>query len=225
MPVIAQFLDEYVFGPDRAQHLAATLPANHAEDAARRERQTAALHKKLRKIDASENAYAREIETLASLPQNSPAVTALRTRIIERFTELEADRTAINQQLAALTKAPAFLEDPGLLDALPTLGGILTDAPQRLQAQLFAALDLQLIYKKDTHQVTIYATITPATPYALAAIIDTSEPPTSANTATLTPLARNTLVSWRTQPRQTPSGAPQPGRVGLRALTACEPRR
>jgi hypothetical protein len=136
------------------------------------------------------------------LPQDSPAVTALRTRIIERFTELEADRTAINQQLTALTKAPAFLEDPALLDALPTLGGILADAPQRLQAQLFAALDLQLIYKKDTHQVTIYATITPATPYALAAIITASEPPTSANIATLTPLARNTLWSWWDHPRQ-----------------------
>jgi site-specific DNA recombinase len=196
IPVIAQFLDQYVFGPDRAQHLAATLPANHAEDTARRERQTAALHKKLRKIDAAENAYAREIETLATLPQHSPAVTALRTRIIERFTELEADRTVINQQLTALTKAPAFLEDPTLLDHLPTLGGILTDAPQRLQAQLFAALDLQLVYKKDTHQVTIYATITPATPYALAAIIDASEPPTSANIATLIPFARNTLASW-----------------------------
>jgi hypothetical protein len=45
IPVIAQFLDERVFGADRAAHLAATLPANHAEDAARRERQAAALHK------------------------------------------------------------------------------------------------------------------------------------------------------------------------------------
>jgi hypothetical protein len=66
--------------------------------------------------------------------------------------------------------------------------------------QLFAALDLQLVYKKDTHQVTIYVTITPATPYALAAIITASEPPTSANIATLIPFARNTLVSWWTQP-------------------------
>jgi len=131
----------------------------------------------LRKIDAAEHAHAREIEALASLPQDSPAVTALRSRIIERFGELEADRAAINQQLAALTQVPAFLEDPALLDRLPTLAGILTDAPQRLQAQLFQALDLQLIYKKDTHQVTIYATITLTTPHALSAIINTSEPP------------------------------------------------
>jgi hypothetical protein len=181
LEVIAQFLDERVFGPDRAKHLAILLPATHAEDTARREQQAAELHKQLRKIDAAENAHAREIEALASLPQDAPAVTALRTRIIERFSELEADRAQINKQLATLAKAPAFLEDPTLLDALPTLAGILTDAPQRLQAQLFQALDLQLIYKKDTHQVTIYATLTPATPHTLAAIINTSEPPTTSS--------------------------------------------
>jgi hypothetical protein len=168
-----------VFGPDRAAHLAATLPANQAEDTARRDREAAGLRKRLRKIDASENAHAREIEHLANLPQESAAVTALRTRIITRFGELEAERAEINQQLETLTRAPAFLQDPTLLDGLPVLAGILADAPPRLQAQLFAALDLQLIYKKDTHQVTIYATITPATPDALAAIIATSEPPTS----------------------------------------------
>ena len=53
-----------------------------------------------------------------------------------------------------------------------------------LQAQLFAALDLQLIYKKDTHQVTIRATITPSTPATLAAIIALSEPPTTPTAAT-----------------------------------------
>lgn len=44
---------------------------------------------------------------------------------------------------------------------------------------MFQALDLQLVYKKDTHQVTIYATLTAATPDALAAIINTSEPPST----------------------------------------------
>jgi hypothetical protein len=34
LEVIAQFLDQRVFGPDRATHLAATLPASHAEDTA-----------------------------------------------------------------------------------------------------------------------------------------------------------------------------------------------
>src|SRR5579859_6726666 len=140
LAVIAQFLDERVFGPDRAKHLAALLPATQADDAARREHQAAGLRKKLRQIDAAENAHAREIEALANLPQDSPAVTALRTRIIERFGELETDRAGINKQLTALTHTPAFLQDPTLLDQLPTLAGVLTGAPPRLQAQLFAAL-------------------------------------------------------------------------------------
>jgi site-specific DNA recombinase len=199
MQVIAQFLDQRVFGPDRAAHLAALLPATDADNTARREPQAAALRQQLRKIDASENAHAREIENLANLPHDAPAVTALRTRIIARFGELEDDRAGINKQLAALTHAPVFLQDPTLLDALPTLAGILTGAPPRLQAQLFAALDLQLVYKKDTHQVTIYATLTPATPHTLAAIINTSEPPTT--TSSMRPSTQHNRVSWLPQPR------------------------
>jgi hypothetical protein len=137
-------------------------------------------------------------------------VTALRTRIITRFGELEAGRADINKQLTALAKAPAFLEDPTLLDTLPALAGVFTNAPQRLQAQLLQALDLQLIYKKDTHQVTIYATFTPATPHALAAIINTSEPPTSSGN--VHPLAQHHRVSWLVQPRQTRPGVTRPGR-------------
>jgi len=38
-----------------------------------------------------------------------------------------------------------------------------------------------MIYNKQDHQVTIYATITPATPDTLAAIIATSEPPRSSH--------------------------------------------
>jgi hypothetical protein len=61
----------------------------------------------LKKIDAAENAHAREIENLATLPQNSPAITALRSRIIQRFGELEAERTQINDRLTALDQATA----------------------------------------------------------------------------------------------------------------------
>jgi hypothetical protein len=122
-------------------------------------------------------ASAREIENLASLPQGSPAITALRTRIIARFTELETERTQIGERLAALDRATCQRDEPGLLDALPMLGDILADAPPSIQARLFAAVGLELIYNKDDHQVSIYATITPSTPNALAAIIAGSEPP------------------------------------------------
>jgi site-specific DNA recombinase len=176
--VIRQFFAQRIFGPDRATHLAAALPTNAAEQATRRDQQTAALHQQLRKIDTAENAHAREIEHLANTGQNSPAVTALRSRIIARFTQLEQERATINQQLTNLQKHTHLISDPTLLDALPQLADILHHTPQRLQTQLYQAFDLQMLYNKDMHQVTIHATITPATPHTLAAIIATSEPPT-----------------------------------------------
>ncbi|MGA8454067.1 MAG: hypothetical protein WB800_01580, partial [Streptosporangiaceae bacterium] len=49
--------------------------------------------------------------------------------------------------------------DPALLDALPMLGDLLADAPARLQQQLYEAFDLQALYNKNMHQVTIHVTI------------------------------------------------------------------
>jgi hypothetical protein len=40
-----------------------------------------------------------------------------------------------------------------------------------LQQQLYDAFDLQVLYKKNMHQVTIHVTITDSTPRAVAAII------------------------------------------------------
>ncbi|MGH3273743.1 MAG: recombinase family protein, partial [Streptosporangiaceae bacterium] len=89
LAAIRQFFAERIFGPERAALLAIAIPATAAQDATQREKKTAALQQRLRKIDAAENAHAREIENLATLPQGSPAITALRSRIIERFGELE----------------------------------------------------------------------------------------------------------------------------------------
>jgi len=227
LQVIREFFATHVFGPDRAAMLAERLPASAAEDTARREQETTALHKRLKKIDAAENAHAREIEHLASLPQDSPALTALRTRIIERFTELETERTQINDRLAALDKATSQHDEPGLLDALPLLGDALPRLPASIQARLFAAFGLELIYNKDDHQVTIYATITPATPAALAAIITTSEPPAAPATpgpAGLGHSLQHTRVSWLPQRRQTQAvGAARRGTGALCGRLVCGP--
>ena len=56
------------------------------------------------------------------------------------------------------------------------LGGALPVLPASTKARLFAAFGLEMIYNKQDHQVTIYATITPSTPKALADIIAGSEP-------------------------------------------------
>jgi site-specific DNA recombinase len=175
LEVIRQFFAERVFGPDRATLLAADLPATAADDQARRDRQSTALAKRLRQIDAAENAHAREIEALAHLDDpHAPAVIALRSRVLARFTELEDERTQINTQLADLAKTDTGPGDPALLDALPLLGDLLADAPPRLQQQLYQAFDLQALYNKNLHQVTIHVTITDSTPRAVAAITATA---------------------------------------------------
>jgi hypothetical protein len=52
---------------------------------------------------------------------------------------------------------------------------VFAGAPQRLQRQLIDALDLQLLYNKHDHQVTIHAVITDTTPRQLTALLT---PPT-----------------------------------------------
>jgi len=57
------------------------------------------------------------------------------------------------------------------------LGDLLAAAPDRIKQKLVDAFDIQALYSKAHNQVTFWATITPATPAALAAIIADSETP------------------------------------------------
>jgi hypothetical protein len=194
LAAIRQFFAERIFGPERAALLATQIPATTAEDTAQRQQQATALRQRKRHIDAAENAHAREIESLAHEDDpHAPALTALRSRIIARFTELETERAKINTELDALGKHQASIPDPGLLDRLPTLGDILHQAPRRLQEQLFAAFDLQILYSKEDDQASLYAAITDSTPHTTAAILDdTGTPGTTASPGTAAP---GTLVS------------------------------
>ena len=76
--------------------------------AARATAREKALRKKLAKIDVAETALITELETPAD--PADPAAQALRNRIRARFTELYAERTSINTDLAALEATAA---EPG----------------------------------------------------------------------------------------------------------------
>jgi site-specific DNA recombinase len=171
------FFATRIFGPDRHTLLAAMLPANAAEQTARREAEIAALEQRDKQITTAENAHAREIESLAHLPKDSPAVIALRSRIIERFTELETERDQIKQRLSKLERAGHQDQDPTLLDQVPMLGDILSACPPKLKAQFYQAFGIEILYNKPKHRLTMRAVITPSTPDTLRAIIETSEPP------------------------------------------------
>jgi hypothetical protein len=176
---VRRFFAARIFDPDRATLLAEQLPAGAAEDAARREKQAARLRKRLKQIDATEDAHVREVQALAGMDPNSPAVKAMRSRHLKRFGELEAEREDIGRTLAALAKQATQETggDPGLLDRLPMLGDLLAAAPDRIKQKLFDAFDIQALYSKAHNQVTFWATITPSTPATLAAIIAASETP------------------------------------------------
>jgi hypothetical protein len=101
----------------------------------------------------------------------APAASAYRNRIRARFTGLCADRTAIEAELATLEEPATEPNDPTLLDELPTLGDILTDAPAGLTERLLDVFGIKAVYNRDKHQVTIHATITGATPQAVADLL------------------------------------------------------
>ena len=74
-----------------------------------------------------------------------PAGQALRDRIRDRHRELFPERATLNAQRAALETAAPDINDPTLLDALPVLGDILTEASPELTEQLFEAFHLQAV--------------------------------------------------------------------------------
>ena len=58
---------------------------------------------------------------------------------------------------------------------MPIVAARLDQAPAELQHALYQACDLQLLYNRDLHQVTIWVTITHTTPTAIVGILNTSE--------------------------------------------------
>jgi len=213
MDALTRFFAERVFGPDRAAMLAAHIPATAAAAEQRRRTQAGTLRRKLAKIDTAEAALITELETPAD--PADPAAQALRQRIRARFTELYGQRTTLETELAALdAAAPAGQDDdPTLLDELPNLGDILTGAPPALTERLLDAFDVQAVYNRDKHHVTIHATITGATPQALRDLLadpraDHNTPPASdPGTAPQDPISHLTGDTG-SSPRGQPSPIP-----------------
>ena len=201
---ILRFLAQRVFGPERRALLAAQLPASEADAAAQR----AALIKELTRIDVAQRNQILQIEGLSPDPADK-AAQAMRSRCSQRFTELHTERQDIETQIHAIDATPARDDHAELLDAIPLLPGNLSQFPERIQAALYQAFDMQLLYRKDMHQVTIWATITGSTPHAVTAIInDASHDPTPATSPT------------PAQPAPAPA-PPPPASSPMSALTQC----
>lgn len=77
----------------------------------------------------------------------------------------------------------------------PLRRGQFFTAPPQIREALYSALDVQALYRQDKNQMTVWVTITDATPDAIQALLDdprtdnhTASPPqTHRSTATSTP--------------------------------------
>jgi site-specific DNA recombinase len=122
--IVALFLAEHVFGPRRAELLAAQLPTTDTDAAADRDAQLAALTARLKQIDTAQKAQILSLEQLSPDPSDT-AAAAMRTRITDRFAELHHEREQVTTQQAALKAVVPQAADPTLLEDLPLAGDIL----------------------------------------------------------------------------------------------------
>ena len=169
MAAIAGFLDQYLFGHDRAAMLADQIPATPAEQAAARHRQEACLRAELTRITTAQAGLLTELEQLGA--DTSPATQAYRERIRTRHAQLYDEHTRTQAQLDELQAAAIPDQDPALLDELPYLASQLEDAPADLVEALINALDIQILYRPEQHQATIWATLTDTTPATISALL------------------------------------------------------
>ncbi len=201
---VAAFIAERILGPDRKAMLAAALPADAADHAARQAQAADHFRKQLARIDTAERALISELETQAD--PADPAAQAYRARIRARYAELYDERTRAETALAAAETAAARHDDPDLLDELPLAGDILTAAPDRIKEAICEAFDIHALYRRDFHQVTIWATITPATPATIAALI--SDPRTDSDTQPDAPAPDAASTDVWSQLAASPGGCP-----------------
>ena len=157
LATITGFFITYIFSPDRAAHLTHVMPAATAHASEERDQQRQALEHELARIQQAQDNLITELETA---PADDTAVGALRTRIRARFAQLEQHRKQTAAGLDDLSSDPEPADDPALLDEIPQLGDWLTQAPGRIQQQVYDAFDLHI--RCDRPGLT--ATLTDATP-------------------------------------------------------------
>lgn len=182
--------------------LAAQLPATAADQACQLEKEAARLRKQLTRLDKADASAFKELEETEA--DNTPATLAYRRRTRARFIEREEERTRLTGQLAKITSQQGHTttHDTTLLNDLPTYAALLPHTPDRILTGLLDAFDIQCLYSKEDHQVTIRAVLTDSTPQAVADLL-----------ATLTPAMVDALAS----PSQA-STPPEPGNQAGSAL-------
>jgi hypothetical protein len=103
----------------------------------------------------------------------------MRQRITDQFTDRYNQAKTLQAELDELAAAQPPEDDPSLIDELPYAAAAFATAPDPIKAKLYAAFNVQVLYRQEKRQATIWATITTATPAS-----SKPSPPTPAPTTT-----------------------------------------
>jgi site-specific DNA recombinase len=222
-PAITAAVDQIITGllsRDRAAMVAAALPATRADQDQRNRDRAARLKTQLAQNETAQAGLITQLEQLGS--STSPAAAAMRERITAQFTDRYNQARDLKAELESLAAATAAAPDLTLLDELPYAAAHLTDAPAAVKASLYAAFDIQALYRQAQRQATIWATITDATPAIVDALL--ADPRTDHDTfgnLPHTPIAASTAHSSTLPPSERARGAcarvtrfPRAGRSG-----------
>ena len=162
-------LAAYALAPGREQRLAELIPHTATARQAQHDRQAATLAKRLKRLTARQDNLMRELDE--SFDMADEAGEQYRRRIRADYTTLHEERKTIETQLTDLaadtTPAPA----PDLVSLLPEVTADLASLPPGLQAELFNAFDIQIIWNAPMRQATFRATITDTTPSIVTALL------------------------------------------------------
>jgi hypothetical protein len=96
----------------------------------------------------------------------------MRQRVTDRFTALYEQARELHAQLAETEAAQPAAQDLSLIDELPHAAAALDTAPDNVKAKLYAAFDVQVLFRAPKKQATIWATITSTTPGIVASLVN-----------------------------------------------------
>ena len=104
----------------------------------------------------------------------------MRQRITDQFTARYNEAKTLQAELDQIDAAQPAPDDPALLDELPYAAAACSPTrPPTSKPRIYAAFDIQALYRAPIKQATIWATITPPHPAS-----SQPSPPTPAPTTT-----------------------------------------
>jgi hypothetical protein len=138
---------------------------------------------------------------------------ALRARIHAHFAELHHEHEQKEAQLKTLTGQAPASADIDLIDLLPMLTSRFHELPEPIQAELFTALDIQVLWNAPKHQVTFFATIADTIPGVIDALLARggNDPATTMPAGPGTALTSNNTGTRFTRPPMVPISVPESG--------------